>query len=35
METEGKEDPQAYCVLSGVPREHVVPYPFKILNTKE
>ena len=28
---EGKEDPQAYCVLSGVPREHVVPYPFKIL----
>ena len=32
--TEGKEDPQAYCVLSGVPREHVVPYPFKILNTK-
>src|SRR5438270_6003882 len=34
METMGKEDPQAYCVLSGVPREHVVPYPFKILNTK-
>jgi hypothetical protein len=33
METQGKEDPQAYCVLSGVPREHVVPYPFKILNT--
>ena len=32
VETEGKEDPQAYCVLSGVPREHVVPYPFKILN---
>jgi hypothetical protein len=31
---EGKEDPQAYCVLSGVPREHVVPYPFKILNSK-
>jgi hypothetical protein len=31
VETEGKEDPQAYCVLSGVPREHVVPYPFKIL----
>ena len=28
---EGREDPQAYCVLSGVPREHVVPYPFKIL----
>ena len=33
QETQGKEDPQAYCVLSGVPREHVVPYPFKILNT--
>ena len=31
---EGKEDPQAYCVLSGVPREDVVPYPFKIFNTK-
>jgi hypothetical protein len=29
----GKDDPQAYCVLSGVPREHVVPYPFKIFNT--
>jgi hypothetical protein len=34
VETEGREDPQAYCVLSGVPREHVVPYPFKILNTR-
>jgi hypothetical protein len=33
LETEGKEDPQAYCTLSGVPREHIVPYPFKILNT--
>jgi len=33
QDTQGKEDPQAYCVLSGVPREHVVPYPFKILNT--
>jgi hypothetical protein len=31
--TQGKEDPQAACVLSGVPREHVVPYPFKILNS--
>jgi hypothetical protein len=30
LETQGKDDPQAYCVLSGVPREHVVPYPFKI-----
>src|ERR1700691_4169700 len=29
VDTEGKEDPQAYCVLSGVPREDVVPYPFK------
>ena len=34
LETLGKDDPQAYCNLSGVPREHVVPYPFKILNTK-
>lgn len=33
QDTQGKDDPQAYCVLSGVPREHVVPYPFKILNT--
>src|SRR6185436_14949296 len=33
QETKGKDDPQAYCTLSGVPREHVVPYPFKILNT--
>jgi hypothetical protein len=33
QENEGKEDPQAYCVLSGVPRENVVPYPFKILNS--
>lgn len=33
QETEGKDDPQARCVLSGVPREHVVPYPFKILNS--
>jgi hypothetical protein len=34
METISKEDPQARCVLSGVPRENVVPYPFKIFNTK-
>ena len=34
VETIGKDDPQAYCVLSGMPREHVVPYPFKILHTK-
>jgi len=33
MDTSSKEDPQARCVLSGVPRENVVPYPFKILNT--
>jgi hypothetical protein len=33
LETQGKEDPQAYCVLSGMPREHVVPYPFKILHS--
>jgi hypothetical protein len=34
LSNEGKEDPQAYCVLSGVPRENVVPYPYKILNSK-
>ncbi len=34
QDTLSKEDPQAYCVLSGVPRENVVPYPFKILNSK-
>ena len=34
QDTLSKEDPQASCVLSGVPREHVVPYPFKILNSK-
>lgn len=33
VETMSKEDPQARCVLSGVPRENVVPYPFKILNS--
>jgi hypothetical protein len=33
LSNESKEDPQAYCVLSGVPREHVVPYPFKILHS--
>lgn len=33
VDTDGKDDPQAYCVLSGVPREDVVPYPFKILHT--
>ena len=33
VETLSREDPQAACVLSGVPREHVVPYPFKIVNT--
>jgi hypothetical protein len=33
LDTNGKEDPQGRCVLSGVPREDVVPYPFKILNS--
>ena len=33
VDTNSKDDPQARCVLSGVPREDVVPYPFKILNT--
>ena len=34
QDTISKDDPQARCVLSGVPRENVVPYPFKIFNTK-
>lgn len=34
VDTEGTDDPQAYCVLSGVPREDVVPYPFKILQMR-
>jgi hypothetical protein len=33
VDTNGIDDPQARCVLSGVPREDVVPYPFKIMNT--
>jgi hypothetical protein len=33
QETLSKDDPQAYCVLSGVPRQNVVPYPFKIFYT--
>jgi hypothetical protein len=33
LSNDGKEDPQGRCVLSGVPREDVVPYPFKILNS--
>ena len=32
-DTLSRDDPQARCVLSGVPRENVVPYPFKILNS--
>ncbi len=34
VDTLSKDDPQASCVLSGVPRENVVPYPFKILHTR-
>ncbi len=33
LETLSREDPQARCVLSGVPREDLVPYPFKILHS--
>ena len=33
VETNSKEDPQGRSVLSCVPRENVMPYPFKILNT--
>jgi hypothetical protein len=34
-DTLSRDDPQARCVLSGVPREDNVPYPFKILHTDE
>jgi len=33
QDTLSREDPQARCVLSGVPRASAVPYPFKIVNT--
>ena len=33
LDTLSREDPQAHCVLSGVPRENLIPYPFKIVNT--
>jgi hypothetical protein len=29
--TESKEDPTAQCIVGGVPRSDLVPYPFKIL----
>ena len=32
-DTLSREDPQARCVLSGVPRATAVPYPLKIVNT--
>ncbi len=34
VETLGKDDPQARCVLSGVPREDSIAFPLKILNTQ-
>jgi hypothetical protein len=33
QDTLSREDPQARCVLSGVPRENLIPYPFKIVTT--
>jgi len=33
VDTLGKDDPQAHCVLSGTPRENAITYPYKILNT--
>ena len=33
LDTLSREDPQARCVLSGVPRATAVPYPLKIVNT--
>jgi len=32
-ETLSKDDPTSRCMVGGVPRSTVVPYPFKILNT--
>src|SRR4030095_1104459 len=30
-ETNSKDDPTAQCIVGGVPRSDLVPYPFKIL----
>jgi hypothetical protein len=34
QETKSKDDPTGWCVPGGVPRNNVVPYPFKILYTE-
>lgn len=31
--TDGRDDPTANCIVGGVPRSDLVPYPFKILHT--
>lgn len=35
QDTDSKEDPTGWCVPGGVPRNDVVPYPFKILYTDD
>src|SRR5205814_1250384 len=30
LDTLGRDDPQAHCVLSGAPRENAIAYPYKI-----
>jgi len=33
--TESKEDPTGWCIPGGVPRSDAVPYPFKVVNTRD
>ena len=32
---DGRDDPTANCIVGGVPRSDLVPYPFKILHEKD
>ena len=32
---DGRDDPTANCIVGGVPRSDLVPYPFKILQEKD
>lgn len=34
-DTLSKDDPTGYCLPGGVPRSNVVPYPFKIVQTRD
>jgi hypothetical protein len=31
LESDGRDDPSAHCITSGVPRVSVIPYPFRII----